>query len=615
MEIGIGAMVGLADASDDELVTPPPARPLILSIGGQSNATKQGNTAATPAAKYADLGETYIWDHATGAFVPYVCGVNSGHRGEADGGAWGSEAEFAYQLRLSGDDRALYIVKECKGGQPLAASGGADWHPTSNGERYDGYVAQVSAAKTALGDVPVDEVFLWNQGEADSNFTAPGEISNALAYEANLRLLLESLSADGAFSGTFVIERIRPSTVNLSTLGYAGQYTVREAQETVAADEMNVRIISLDFLPSNFGNLHPAEPWTEGAGLRGFAAWRGTHDGTFGAISDDTPSNLAFADVADAAPSTVVTSTMLAIAGIAGHADVGVANGEYRVLNPDASVWRDWGAAPGTIHPGQTLQLRLTTAAGPSAQSAMSVTVGGASTQWAVTTQAAAPPPAGIERKTPLAEIQLLQTSDGGANYAATGSLAVGAGETIIAVVALAQGAAITPAEITMTANAAQMVPLARIVHSGGASRPMLGVFALTDAAAGSYALAVDLNGKFARSCTIAAAAYAGLDTAALVAQALEGQGMSQSYPHGVTPSAVGNLLLNTVATRGGLATWVEDSGTTELFEAATGGTSTNDHTNVLVERVAQATDPVDVGAVSNSDYACAWITLELNAE
>lgn len=386
---------GGSDSSAFSVTVSDPAassQALLLSVGGQSNARKAGNSGGTPDAKYTgSLGDTYIWDDAAGDFAAYVVGTNSGHRGGLDSGVWGSEAEFIYQMRQAGDTRPVYIVKEAVNGNALGTVGGGDWYPDSSGERYDGYVTQAVAAKaglTALSLTDVEEVFLWNQGEADST-----DDTNAANYATNLAYLLSSLNTDGAFStsGTFIIERIRPCTSDLVTSPYTRQYQVREAQEASAVDVARIKILSLDFDPSNFASLHPVEPWTQNIGLRCWAMYEGTYNATYGAVADDVPAAFSFTDQTDVEPSTVVTSNQITLSGIGGHSDVSITGGEYRVLNPDDTVWQDWTSAAGTIHPYQKLQVRVTASASNSTAVSATVTVGGISDTFTATTYASAP--------------------------------------------------------------------------------------------------------------------------------------------------------------------------------------------------------------------------------
>lgn len=387
MQTALGLVTSVA--GQDAPATPI-ADAVLLSIAGQSNARKAGNSGGSPAAKYAALGASWIWDGAAGDWAAYVCGSNSGHRGEADSGAWGSEAEFLYRMRQSGDDRPVYIVKECVNGQSLAQSGGGDWSPQSAGERFDGYVAQSLAARASLAALGIgaEDVLLWNQGEADSNSQAAADL-----YLSNFEALLQALSDSGAFpgDGTVIVERIRPCSADLATSTYTGQFTVREAQERAAEQSARVRIVSLDFDAGNFASLHPAEPWTEGCGARCHAAWIGTYAATYGAVSDKVATNLGFSDSPNVAPGATILSEPLPLAGIGGHAEVSIAGGEYRVSNPDGTLWQDWSSATGTIHPYQSLQLRQVAAAGLSSATQCTVTVGGTSETWTVTTHASAP--------------------------------------------------------------------------------------------------------------------------------------------------------------------------------------------------------------------------------
>lgn len=365
---------------------------LLISVGGQSNSRKAGNSGNTPDAKYTDaFPDVYIWQESSAGFVPYVVGATSGHRGGLDSGVWGSEAEMIYQLLQAGETRPIYIVKESVNGNSLAASGGGDWYPDTGGERYDGYVTQALAAKSAMataGIVTIEEVFLWNQGEADTN-NDPG----AAAYGTNLTYLLSELHADGAFlnTGTFIIERIRPCSSDLSNSTYTRQFQVREHMETQAAAVGRIKILSLDYDPSNFNSLHPVEPWTMNAGLRCWHVYEDTYDSTYGAVSDDVPAAFAFTDQTDVTPSAVITSNQLTLSGLGGHSDVTIVDGEYRVLNPDDTVFVDWTSSAGTIHPFQKLQVRVTASGSVSTATSCTITVGGVSDTFTVTTYASAP--------------------------------------------------------------------------------------------------------------------------------------------------------------------------------------------------------------------------------
>ena len=129
----------------------------------------------------------------------------------------------------------------------------------------------------------------------------------------------------------------------------------------------------------------------------------------YGAVAAREPSNLAFAGQGDVAPGAVVSTAQLSLAGIRGRTPVAVAGGEYRILNPDNSVWQDWTGANGVCHPFQKLQLRVTAALTDATTSQVTVTVGTTVATWSVSTASATP---GHEQETEafLAKLAALES-------------------------------------------------------------------------------------------------------------------------------------------------------------------------------------------------------------
>ena len=375
--------VGTARRTSEErtvLAAPLPA--LLLIVAGQSNARAASTSASNAPAKYLALRDASMWVEGAG-FATYAAGGNSDGKGAA--GAWGSEAEFIYQLNQAAPGRAVYVVKEAVNGSTMAAGGANSWTPTMGaGGRFAQLEAQVAGAKAALdaAGVSFEAVTLFNQGESDSETDA-----GATNYRANFDAFLAAYRTRIS-TGAFVIERIRPFAGELAQKTYNRTFTVREAQEQAAVAN-GLGIVSLDFAPENFAELHPGAAWTEGKGLRAYAWWAGTYPTSYGPVADADPSNLSFAGQAGVVGGAQVTSDSVAIAGIGGNAPISISGGEYRVRNPDDTEWLGWTAAAGTIHPFQKLQLRVTAATEAGATVSATVTAGGVSAVWTVTTAGA----------------------------------------------------------------------------------------------------------------------------------------------------------------------------------------------------------------------------------
>lgn len=383
MEQSLVLRLGLGHAASGIPSVAAPAA-LLLIVAGQSNANKNGTHGAAIPSKYSSLSDAFIWKPSEDAFEPYVCGDNSS---DAAGHptAWGSEAEFIHLLNDEFPGARTYVVKRAVAGTPLAATGGGDWAPAS-GELYGDVVDRVDAARAWLatnGVTVSHEVTAWAQGEAD--MTDP---AHAAAYGANFATLLAAWRSDVS-SGLFVCERTRLPGHAPST--YANGFQVREAQHDGVNGDGNARVIDTDFQNDGFTNLHPGASWTEGCGMRLYAAWRGTYSGIFGSIEDTTPTPFSFPHVNAADPSSLVTSNLVAISGIERAAAVTLSAGEVRILHPDETVAVDWTGGPTTVNKHQKLQLRQTASGSYETETQITVTIGGVATGWAVTTGVESP--------------------------------------------------------------------------------------------------------------------------------------------------------------------------------------------------------------------------------
>lgn len=103
--------------------------------------------------------------------------------------------------------------------------------------------------------------------------------------------------------------------------------------------------------------------------------------------ADIVPDAFSFTDRTEAATNTQILSNTITIVGLGGSTGVSVSGGG----NPQISISGGAWVTSGSISNGQTLQVRLTSAAADETTLSATVSVGGVSDQWDVTT--AAPPP------------------------------------------------------------------------------------------------------------------------------------------------------------------------------------------------------------------------------
>ncbi len=109
----------------------------------------------------------------------------------------------------------------------------------------------------------------------------------------------------------------------------------------------------------------------------------GTFESVVAAVADDTePDAFPFTAVNDADTGAVVESGVREITGINTAAPISISGGEYRVLPGGA-----YTSANATVAPGQTLQVRVTAPATAGQSATATVTIGGVSSAFTVTTR------------------------------------------------------------------------------------------------------------------------------------------------------------------------------------------------------------------------------------
>jgi hypothetical protein len=108
----------------------------------------------------------------------------------------------------------------------------------------------------------------------------------------------------------------------------------------------------------------------------------GTSSASGGSSADTTPDAFTFIDLTDAELSTLYESNTITLTGLDGVATVTVVGGEYQKNG------LPWVSAPGTGQAGDTFKLRGLSSAGVLSAVNVSLTLGGVSDTWTITTEA-----------------------------------------------------------------------------------------------------------------------------------------------------------------------------------------------------------------------------------
>ncbi|MDF7808210.1 sialate O-acetylesterase [Pontiellaceae bacterium B12219] len=215
----------------------------VYLIGGQSNATGRGDASQLPAGLQAAQTNVLFYYHKTltGAdnnTLPEDTWIDlapgSGHGKNSPPATpgvieFGPEVTFGHDLAAAFPSNNIAILKYSHGGSNLHTQ----WSAT--GDLYGVFLTTVEeglAALTAAGHTYELIGMIWQQGEADTS------ASNAANYEANLTDLIARVRTDvfGGLSLPFVIGGLSSNQYSDITNSSTGAYTVRLAQETVAAN-------------------------------------------------------------------------------------------------------------------------------------------------------------------------------------------------------------------------------------------------------------------------------------------------------------------------------------------------------------------------------------------
>ncbi|WP_168433081.1 sialate O-acetylesterase [Pontiella sulfatireligans] len=215
----------------------------VYLIGGQSNATGRGDAAELSAGLQAAQTNVQFYYHKTLAgadnnMLPEDAWIDlapgSGHGKNSPPATpgvieFGPEVTFGHDLASAFPSKNIAIIKYSYGGSNLHSQ----WSET--GDLYAIFLTTVDeglAALTAAGHTYELTGMIWQQGEADTG------ASYAPLYEANLTDLIARVRTDvfGGLNLPFVIGGLSFNQYSDITNPSTGAYTVRLAQETVAAN-------------------------------------------------------------------------------------------------------------------------------------------------------------------------------------------------------------------------------------------------------------------------------------------------------------------------------------------------------------------------------------------
>lgn len=143
-------------------------------------------------------------------------------------------------------------------------------------------------------------------------------------------------------------------------------------------------------------------------------------------IRDTTPDRFLFEPRFFLAPGSIATSSTVTVTGITVPAPIAISGGEYRIGSGNFT------ASPGTVTNGQTVTVRQTASSAFGTQSAATLTTGGFSAPFRVTTW---PRPVGADLSRAIAGLKLMagmDVPDGQSPADATGDGQVGLAEALI---------------------------------------------------------------------------------------------------------------------------------------------------------------------------------------
>ena len=104
-------------------------------------------------------------------------------------------------------------------------------------------------------------------------------------------------------------------------------------------------------------------------------------------VPDRTPDQFQFTDITNASLSTVYESNTITVVGIDNPTPVSVTGGEYAISTDGGSSWSGWTNAAGTVNLNDRVKVRQTSSPNFSTATNTTLTIGGVSDTFSVTTR------------------------------------------------------------------------------------------------------------------------------------------------------------------------------------------------------------------------------------
>ncbi len=222
-------------------------------------------------------------------------------------------------------------------------------------------IPATAAGALSIATFVSDGTNLYNTGGYNLSGIVPFNFTNASGVAVNAVVTSNAVTLSG-ISGAVLASITGPGSPELSVNGgsWAATATVQ------AGDTLTVRATSSTSVSTTTSEL---------ISVGGYAT-------SWSITTTTNPSAFGFTDVTNAALSTVVTSSPVTPTGYTGTVPVSVSGDGGPQISVNGGAW----GTSGTMAPGQTLTVRLTSAATVSTSSKATVVAGSYSTTWTVTT-------------------------------------------------------------------------------------------------------------------------------------------------------------------------------------------------------------------------------------
>lgn len=161
--------------------------------------------------------------------------------------------------------------------------------------------------------------------------------------------------------------------------------------------------------------------------------------------TDTTPSAFSFTAQTGAALSTATESNAITVTGINAAANISISGGQYAVSTNSGGTWGAYTAGAGTVNLNDQVKVKLTSSGSYSTATTATLTIGGVSAAFSVTTQAA---PAASNDPGPYVPPVINALSGGETTLTGTTPVNAAPGSTLV----IPSGASVSGVAITLTA-------------------------------------------------------------------------------------------------------------------------------------------------------------------